>query len=130
MTKPTLALLAGDYAIHRFTAADGIPPAVLDTPFVSITRTADELSIVCPDSIKLESSRCDSGWACFRVAGTLDFSLTGILADLAGVLARDAISLFAVSTFDTDYILVKKETLAPAVRALSAAGYRFDSGQE
>ena len=70
----------------------------------------------------------ERGWRCLKVEGPLDFALTGILADLAGVLASAGISIFAISTFDTDYLLVKEETLDGAVETLTVAGHRCEVG--
>lgn len=121
----TMAILPGEYAIHRFAATDPVPAEALAGDFFSISRTEDELSIVCTDTISLASTRCDSGWSCIKVLGPLDFSLTGILAHIAGLLAEAGISIFAVSTYDTDYILVKTAQLAPAVAALKTGGHSF-----
>ena len=120
-----MAILPGEFAIHRFAATDPVPAEVLSDDFCSISRTEDELSIVCADTMPLASTRCDSGWSCIKVLGPLDFSLTGILANLAGLLAEADISIFAVSTYDTDYILVKTAQLTPAVAALKAGGHSF-----
>lgn len=121
----TMAILPGEYAIHRLAATDPVPAEVLAGDFFSISRTDDELSIVCADTVSLTSTRCDIGWSCIKVLGPLDFSLTGILAHLAGILAQAGISIFAVSTHDTDYILVKTAQLVPAVAALKAGGHSF-----
>ena len=125
MTTVKLKLRNGDYAIHRFGASSEIPAEVFRCDFFHITRTDEALSIVCPSFLALNSQRCNKGWACIEVLGPLDFSLTGILAKLSGVSAEAKISIFAVSTYDTDYILVKTEKTGPAVAALKAAGYIF-----
>jgi len=77
----------------------------------SISKSEEELSIVCSSSIQLNSEKCELGWFCIKIIGSLDFSLTGILAEISAVLAEAEISIFAISTFDTDYILVKSEKL-------------------
>ena len=123
--KPELSLLKEAFALHRLGADDSIPEMVLDCPFYSITRTADEISIVVPEEMVLSGSRREPGWACIKVLGPLDFGLTGILAGISRVLAGEAISIFAVSTFDTDYILVKQDKAPQAVKALKKAGYPF-----
>lgn len=120
-----MAVMPGEYAIHRFGATDTVPTDILTGSFFSICRTDEELSIVCADAIALDSPRCDTGWSCIKVIGPLEFSMTGILAHLAGLLAQAGISIFAVSTYDTDYILVKTGQLKPAVAALKAGGYSF-----
>jgi uncharacterized protein len=119
-----LTILDGNYTIHRF-APDATPPkAVFTSPFYSITRSADELSVVASAEIEIKSDRSEPGWACLRVAGTLDFSLVGILAEISSALAKAGISIFAISTFDTDYILVKEANLKAAREALTAAGHK------
>ena len=86
-------------------------------------RTEDELSLVLPDSVEIESDRSDPGWACFKVEGPLEFGLVGILAGIASALAEAQIPIFALSTFDTDYILVKREQVEAAKEALTSVGY-------
>ena len=88
-------------------------------------KTNEEMSVVCSSSVSLNSERPESGWSCIKVLGPLDFSLTGILAEISIVLAKDEISIFALSTFDTDYILVKSEKLHAGKQALQRAGYAF-----
>lgn len=117
--------MPGEYTIHRFGPKDTVPTDILAGSFFNICRTDEELSIVCADAISLDSARCDTGWSCVKVIGPLEFSMTGILAHLAGLLAQAGISIFALSTYDTDYILVKTGQLAPAVAALEAGGYSF-----
>ena len=89
-----------------------------------IGKTDEELSLVCKTgSTPAETTERDDGWRGFRIQGVLDFSLIGILSEISGVLARNKIGIFAVSTYNTDYILVKSENLERAVAALSEAGY-------
>lgn len=90
--------------------------------FFSITRTADELSVVCRQDAVPEGVVCQRGWRCLRVAGTIPLSVVGVLASLAAPLAEAGISAFAVSTFDTDYLLVKDKDLKAALESLRAAG--------
>lgn len=122
-----ISVLSGEYAVHRFLTDEEIPAQVLNGRFISITRTDDELSIVCDSKIPVDSVKSEDGWACIKVLGPLDFGLTGILARIAGVLAEAEISIFAISTYDTDYIFVKKEKLATAQKALEQAGYIFEN---
>lgn len=122
-TNLKLSILPNEYTVHRFSAESDIP--ALTGNFLSITRTEDELSIVCDVNISLNSEKSESGWACIKALGPLDFGLTGILARIASVLAEAEISIFAISTYDTDYVLVKKEKLAAAKETLSKEGYVF-----
>ena len=95
--------------------------------FVSVTRTSDELSVVCPAAAVPSGTKCDNGWRAFQVAGPLDFSLTGILLSVAEPLAAAGVSIFAVSTYDTDYVLVKADLLEKAMQSLSAAGHTVNA---
>ena len=123
MANHSLRILDGEYTIHRFDSGSKIPTDILESEFYFIGKTDEELSIVCRADIGLKSSVSDSHWSCLKVLGPLDLGLTGILADIAGVLAQGKISLFAVSTYDTDYILVKTESLASARELLSKASF-------
>ena len=120
-----LSLLEEKLILHRLDADAPIPDAVLASPFFSITRTTEELSIVLPEDVGLSGTSREAGWACIKVLGPLDFGLTGILAGISRVLAEEEISIFAVSTFDTDYILVKQEKCDRARHVLEIAGYEF-----
>ena len=111
----------------RLAPDDEIPRWALNCGgFVSVTRTADELSLVCAESIAPRGIPCEPGWRIFKVEGPLDFTLTGILASLARTLAEAAVSIFTISTYDTDYVMVKGLDLEKAVRALAAAGHRVN----
>jgi len=120
--KPSLVILANEFSVCRLDPnADYIPD--FSNWFLSITKTEDELSVVCEESKAPPGSRSEPGWKCLKVEGPLDFGLTGILSGISGVLAGNEISIFAVSTFDTDYILLKKHSLSLAIKALKNAGY-------
>ncbi len=94
--------------------------------FCFIGRTDEEISLVCRTAnVPAQTLAREDGWRAFRVEGVLDFALTGILASLASVLAEKGIAIFAVSTFNTDYILVKEADAAPAAAALEAAGHEI-----
>ena len=96
----------------------------LDAPFFFIGKTDEELSLVCrTEDAPAHTTAREDGWRAFRIRGVLDFSLIGILSKLTGVLAENGIGVFAVSTYNTDYVLVKAEDFARAADALSAAGY-------
>ena len=125
MESIVFTFLKEGFTLHRLPADAQVPTAVFDCPFYSVSRTADEVSIVVPETVKLESTRQEPGWACLKVMDPLDFGLTGILAGISKVLAEEGISIFAISTFDTDYILIKKSVKDQAKRALTAAGYQF-----
>lgn len=124
----TLSVLPGTYAICRLDAGTTIPAWALHGDFVSLTCTEDELSVVCAETAVPDGVQCERGWRCLKVEGPLDFALTGILASLAGPLAAAEISLFAISTYDTDYLLVKAGQLAEALAVLAAAGFDIRAG--
>lgn len=124
----TLTLLNQSYTIHRLNPIVEIPPEAFRSPFFAIIRTYDELSLVLPEQVKVESDRSEPGWACFKVEGPLEFELVGILAGIAGTLGNVGVSIFALSTFDTDYILVKRVQVRAAWEALSTAGYQIHQG--
>jgi hypothetical protein len=121
--KLTLVVLEEIFAIHRLAVDAIVPVAVFSAEFYSITRSAEELSIVVPETIALESDHVSSNWRALQVLGPLDFALTGILARLATTLADANISIFAISTYDTDYILVKQVSLSAAITVLRNNGY-------
>lgn len=117
----TLELLPLHFTVCQL---QDISRADLSAPFTFLARTDREISLVCKSEKTPENAlKREEGWRCFRIAGTLDFSLIGILARIAALLAEEKISLFALSTYDTDYVLIKEETLENALRALEKAGY-------
>ena len=120
-----LNILDGSFAIHRLSPNNEIPSQIYQGQFYNITKTDEEISIVCSSLVHLGSESSETDWSCIKVLGPLDFSLTGILADISAVLAKAEISIFAISTFDTDYILVKSEKLPETKRALQNDGYIF-----
>ena len=92
--------------------------------FFFIGKTDEELSLVCKtEDTPVDTIERDDGWKAFRIQGTLDFSLIGILSKLSGILANHKIGIFAVSTYNTDYILVKEENYAKALEVLDDEGY-------
>ncbi len=133
----TLSVLPGRYAICRLGGGEASPlgrpfrpPAAMpaaETSSRSPGRKMNSRSFVRRPRVP-EAVRCDRGWRCLKVAGPLDLSMTGVLAALASPLAEAEINIFAVSTFDTDYLLVKDGRLSVAVRTLIRAGHRIEPG--
>ncbi|MGN0060694.1 MAG: ACT domain-containing protein [Coriobacteriales bacterium] len=104
--------------------ADSLADIDLTTDFFFVAQTDEELSLVCKtEDTPAQTTDRDDGWRGFRIQGVLDFSLIGILSKLSGILAENNIGIFAVSTFNTDYILVKEENFEKALGVLSAEGY-------
>lgn len=96
----------------------------LNADIFFVGKTDEEISLVCrTEDVPAETVERDDGWRGFRIEGVLDFSLIGILSKLSGILAENKIGIFAVSTFNTDYILVKRENFDRTMNVLSAAGY-------
>ncbi|MCL5056721.1 MAG: ACT domain-containing protein [Actinobacteria bacterium] len=119
-----LALLDDKLCVCRLDPNSDIPGwALLSTGFFSITKTADELSVVCPESCVPPGVRHEGTFRCLKIEGPLNFSLVGVVATIAGLLAKAEISIFTISTYDTDYIMVKQSGLEEALRTLEAAGY-------
>ena len=111
---------------HPLTACklDAVQDFALDGEFYFLGRTDGEISLVCPTAqVPAHTAARSDGWRGFRICGQLDFSLIGILSRLSTILAERGIGIFAVSTFDTDYILVKEAQLQPALDALAENGY-------
>jgi hypothetical protein len=119
-----LTLLAKTFTLHRMGPNAEVPASVLHSPFFAITRTDDELSLVLLDWIEIESEKSEKGWACFKVEGPLEFGLVGVLAGISSALEQAGVPIFALSTFDTDYVLVKREQVQVARDALISAGYQ------
>jgi hypothetical protein len=122
MHRLSLSVLSDRLAICRLPPDSAIPEPPADGLW-SVTRTADELSVVLPEAARHPEWKAETGWRALRVDGTLDFALTGILSALAAPLAAAGVSLFAVSTFDTDYVLVRDRDLDTAKAALAADGH-------
>lgn len=120
-----LQILPETLAVCRLQPNASIPGWATEGRFFCVTKTYDELSLVCDQERVPDGTKSEKGWTAFRVVGNLDFSLTGILNSIASPLAAAKISLFALSTFDTDYILVKKADLEPTKRCLQNAGFEF-----
>lgn len=121
-----LRALAGLFSVLRYPARSPAPTWACDGAFYAITGTSDELSVVCESRlVQGVPQKEEKNWRAFRVVGSLDFALTGVLAAIATPLAQDQVSLFAISTFDTDYVLVKADDFDRATDALSRAGMVF-----
>jgi hypothetical protein len=118
------SVLADAFAVVRLPPQEPMPSWALEAEgLVSLTRTADELSIVCRDAVVPAGARAERGWVTIKLHGPFAFSQVGVLASFAVPLAQVGVSLFALSTFDTDYILVKASQLRPALAALEGAGH-------
>ena len=117
-------LFPGIYSVYRY------PPGRIPTidlggeDFACLVRTAEEVSLVCRSGMTEGAEREEGDWRVLKLAGPIDFGVIGVLAGASGLLAAAGVSIFAVSTFDTDYILVKNASLGKAVHALEGGGHR------
>jgi hypothetical protein len=121
--KLKFRVLSGSFAICRLSAADPIPPWVTQGTFTSVTRTEEELSIVClADNVPLQH-KPEITWTCLKLEGPFAFSQVGILKSFIDPLVEGSISIFAIATFDTDYILLQANILDQALLSLKNAGH-------
>lgn len=121
-----LTLLSGRFAICKFTPDSSLPDWVMNSPVFSISRTFDELSIMCEEQyIPVEIER-ESGWRAFKFEGPFDFQQVGILNAVTAPLAQAKIGIFAISTYDTDYVLIKELHLNKTISALSDYGHKIE----
>ena len=120
----TLDLLEGSFVICRLSPTLSLPSWAFTGPFVSITKTNDELSIITIDDGRLPKDiQCERNWKCFKFKGPFAFDMTGVLTSILNPLAKADIGILAVSTFDTDYVLVKEKNLEIAVDVLKQNGH-------
>ena len=119
-----MKLLADQFAIHRFDSGDTIPYNLLDDHSeYHISKTEDEISSVCSTSITLPSRKISKSYSCLKVLGPLDFTLVGIISKITSILKSRDIPVFVISTFDTDYILIKTDNTDVCINALNKDEY-------
>jgi hypothetical protein len=124
MWKLNLRLLKGELAVCRLSPESPIPQwAMGEKGFLSVTRTTEELSIVCAEASAPKDVKCERNWRVFKMEGPFDFALTGILVSVAKPLNEVGISILAISTYDTDYVMVKSKDIDKAVATLKSAGH-------
>ena len=121
----TLVELESSFAVCRLDLSASIPSWATQSSFFSITKTKEELSIVCEESLVPAIVKAEKGWRMFKVQGPLDFALTGVVASISKPLAEAKISLFVISSFDTDFILVKNPDFSRAQQVLIQSGFNF-----
>ena len=118
-----LKILKEDFSICKIS---DISKVNFESKYCFLGKTDEEISLVCTsDSVPANHTECDNGWKALKIDGVLDFSLVGILSKISTVLAENKIGIFAISTFNTDYILIKKENLNLATESLKKASYSF-----
>jgi hypothetical protein len=121
------SFVPGQFVICRLAAHDSIPEWALRGAFQSVTRTADELSIVCPAESAPADVKAEAPWTCFKLLGPFPFSEVGVLASFINPLADRGIAVFPIATFETDYILIKEEFVGAAIEILRSAGHELTS---
>ncbi len=124
MPKQTLAALPDTFVIHSLPVEAEIPAQVLNASLYFIGKTHEELSIVVPQTVLVDSDESDTDWRVLEVLGPLELSMVGIMAQIGNVLAAAKVSIFIVSTFETDFFLVKQKDLEIAAKALESDGYK------
>jgi uncharacterized protein len=110
-------------AVCRRASDASVPAWAVQGVFFCIARVRDELSIVCQEDLLPHGEPAERGWIALKLEGPFPFTMTGVLASFIQPLAEAGIPIFAISTFDTDYVLIKRENLDRAIAALSAAGH-------
>jgi hypothetical protein len=119
-----LIVLANKYSIYRVDSDCTLPDWIYQSDFYSITRTDEELSVIAiQNDLISEKIICNKDWRILKIVGPLDFSLIGIIADISHILKEQKISIFTISTYDTDYFLVKQKDLNTGIEALGKNGY-------
>jgi hypothetical protein len=118
-----LELLDGEYSVYKFNVKQPIDKNILGKDFVSVTRTKDEISIVSVSGTMENYEKFESGWKILKIAGVLDFGLIGIISKISTILSNESIGIFVMSTYNTDYIMIKKENTERAIKALMENKY-------
>ena len=119
----SLSVLGEKLAVCRLDPPAQIPSWATGAPFFSVTRTADELSVVCPEEHVPPGVTCERGWRAMRFDGPFEFGLVGVLASVAVPLAQSEVSILAIATYDTDYVLVEGSQLDLATQVLRGRGH-------
>lgn len=120
-----LEILDNKLKVIKLNANEAVPEVVFKQEFYSITKTNEELSIVVDEDIDIQSDIIEYNWRAMKIVGTLDFSLIGILSRISTILAQAEISIFAISTYNTDYILLKANKLEKAIEVLKQNNYEI-----
>lgn len=119
-------LMQEQFAVAKLEPDQDLPPWAGHGPFSSITRTEDEVSIICQENLVPQDILSERGWRCLRIEGPIPFFVTGVTASFASPLAAAGISIFIISTYDTDYLFVKQGVLESAIEVLEEEGHSVD----
>jgi hypothetical protein len=124
-TKLKFRVISGSFAVCRLSVADPVPQWATKGIFTSVTRTAEELSIVCAAENVPQQHQSETPWTCLKIEGPFAFSQIGILRAFITPLVEAGISIFAIATYDTDYVLVQEPVADKAIQALQNAGHEL-----
>ena len=122
--KLTLKILPKRLAVCRLDAKASLPDWIDQSDFYAVTRTEEELTIVCDEALVVLGTKSETGWRCLKLEGPLDFSETGIVFSLTQPLTESGVAVFLISTFDRDYLMVKENDLTKTIDVLTTAGHR------
>lgn len=122
--------IQGSFAVCQLPPTAPVPDWASNGPLLSITRTAEELSIVCPEEGVPDNIKAEKQWQCFMLEGPFPFSQTGVLLSFIQPLSQSGVPIFAISTFNTDYVLIQAEFVGMAVEALRGAGHEISNTDE
>lgn len=120
-----LKILDNKLKVVKLKISEDVPEIVFKQEFYSITKTDEELSIVVDENIDIVNGIAEYDWRAIKIVGTLDFSLIGILSKISSILAKAEVSIFAISTYNTDYILLKANKLDKAIQVLKENNYEI-----
>lgn len=120
-----LEVMKNSYSLYRFDENREVPRSIYQSSFFSVTKTDRELSIICDSNIDFPCTSCENDLRAIRVVGFLGFNVTGVIKSISEVLARNDISFFAISTFETDYIIIKSDVFNKTIDSLGSGGFEF-----
>jgi len=124
---PSILLVEGKFALSKLSPDSCLPDWCQGETLAALVRTTDELSVMCEESLVPDDVISEGNWCALKLLGLLDFSLVGIMARLATTLANVDVSIFAISTYETDYVLIKQNQLDVSLKALNQAGYSIQT---
>jgi len=125
-TPLPLTVLDGDFSIHQLASRDRVPPQALAADFSCLLALNEQVTLICPGQIPVKALQTSRRWRVLKVDALLDHSLVGILAGISRILADADVSIFALSSWETDFVLVQSGSLDRACRALEAAGHEVN----
>jgi hypothetical protein len=124
MSEFTFAIRPESFCIRRIPLDWPLDLRSLCADWYSLTRNGEELSLVAPERVDIDAGECQRGWSCLTIQAILEFDMVGVLAAVSRLLAEANVSIFVISTYDTDHILLRTEHLETGVKALTGAGHR------